>query len=334
MKQAAGLLVFRGPRVLAFRRFDKDGIALPCGHVHSGEPPDIAALREGNEETGYEFEIIDSKPFVGFDTVGGMLVHTYLAKIVGGELIEMAPGEGQPLWASMMEIATGPYWHYNVRALRHFDRKPPLNGMFHSHLTIQVADEAEAKRAAKLVGGRLTVINLSRGDRAQKDVMITHYFLTGYRGLDDQYDILAKLSSYAHQLEQSGIHVLRVKLEYELLHEKSNRAQVAQALDGNEYTEVHIKCVHQRGFRDQLIGLAAQSGWHPSRNPYDVREDGLFVQFINKRFYEDRLRLADIDASVDAIVPGISELAHIERIAYETAVYDSASAHDRWWMEA
>lgn len=332
MRTAAGVLVLEGPRVLAFRRFDREGLSLPCGVIEPGEQPGDAALREGKEETGLDLRLVPGvPPFVGFDTVGCCLVHTFLAEVAGGELLPEAPGEGLPLWASTYEIATGPYWHYNVRALRHFGRRPPLTGKFHSHLTVRTKSQAEAERAANLVGGKLTVIDLSRGDRQQTDVMITHHFVCGARGLEDQYDILAKLRAFARQLEESGVTVLRVKLEYDLLDARSSRALVAAALD-NEYTEIHIKCVLPVEGRDALVALAASAGWHPSRNPYSVRGDGKLGQFINRRFYERRLTHADLDTATDALVTEVVKLAEIEEIKFETAVYDSAGDHDRWWM--
>lgn len=334
MKKAAGVLVLNGPRVLAFQRFDRAGLSLPCGKVEEGESPAEAALREGREETGLTLELIpDHQPFMGFDLVGGNQVWTYLAKVAQGspEIHEVAAGEGMPVWASVREIAEGPYGHYNLRALRHFGVRAPLVGKFHSHLTIEAQSPAEAERAVRLVGGKLTVIDLSRDGRSQIDRMITHHFITGSRGLEDQLDIVAKLKAYALQLQASGVNVLRVKLEYDLLHEQSDRAQIAAALD-NVYTEVHIKCVLSAEERDDLVRVAASSGWHPSRNPFAKRDDGKLVQFVNRRFYDRGLTLAQIDAAVDAVVPKLLERCEIEEIKYETAVYDSNDNHDHWWM--
>ena len=44
------------------------------------------------------------------------------------------------------------------------------------------------------------------------------------------------------------------------------------------------------------------------------------------------MRLPEIDAVVDEIVPRLVSLAVIEELKYEVAVYDSNERHDRWWM--
>jgi 8-oxo-dGTP diphosphatase len=328
---AAGVIVLNGPRILAFERFDKPGLALPCGHVEAGESVAEAALREAEEETGLRLELGDAVPFVGFDTIGNKLVHTFLAKVVDGELRATAIGEGRPRWASIREVADGPYWHYNRRALRHFGVRVPLAGKFHSHITIEAHSTAEAERAAKLTYGKLTVIDLSRDGRSQTDYMITHHYETGSRGLEDQSDIEALLRSRDQLLRESGIRVLRLKLEYDATH-ASNRPHAAEpACSEGIYTEVHIKCVLARSQRDALVDTAASAGWHPSRNPFAERPDDQLVQFVNRRFYGS-VRLNDIDTIVDQIVPALVRLAQIEEIKYEVAVYDTNERQDQWWM--
>lgn len=331
VKHAAAVLVLRGPRALGFSKYNLPGVSMPCGKVETGETPAMAAVREGLEETGLHLELLPDPPYVGFDTVGGSIVHTYRARVVGGELIDTAPGEGSPFWASIQALATGPYWHYNQRALRHFGIRPPLTGKFHSHITIEGLPLAEAERAATLVGGKLTVIGLSRGGRTQTDMMITHHYATNARGLEDQYDIVALLRARGLQLEQSGVTVTRLKLEYDLLHDRSDRGQVSSALD-NIYTEVHVKCVVDSDVRDVLMSAASAVGWHPSRNPFAKSEGDQVVQFVNRRFY-GLTTLADIDREVDKILPVVTTYAGLEEIKYETAVFDSNEKHDGWWME-
>lgn len=328
---AAGVIVLNGPRILAFERFDKPGLALPCGHVEAGESVAQAALREAEEETGLRLELADAAPFVGFDTIGNKLVHAFLAHVVDGELRSTAIGEGRPRWASIREVADGPYWHYNRRALRHFGVRVPLAGKFHSHMTIEAHSRDEAERAAKLTYGKLTVIDLTRDGRSQTDYMITHHYETGSRGLEDQSDIEALLRSREQLLRESGIRVTRLKLEYDATHASNRPHDADPACSDGIYTEVHIKCVVVKSNRDALIAAAASAGWHPSRNPFAERTDDHIVQFVNRRFYGS-VRLSDIDTVVDRIVPTIVPLAQIEELKYEVAVYDTNERQDRWWM--
>lgn len=330
---AAGVIVLNGPRILAFARFDRPGLALPCGMVEAGESTGAAALREAEEETGLVLELADVPPFIGFDTLGNKLVHTYLATIKGGVLREQAVGEGRPCWASIRQVTEGPYWHYNRRALRHFKIPVPLTGKFHSHITIEAHSTAEAERGAKLTYGKLTVIDLTRDGRSQTDYMITHHYETGSRGLEDQSDIEALLRSREQLLRESGLRVTRLKLEYDATHASNQPHDADPACAAGIYTEVHIKCVIPPGERDALVAVSAAAGWHPSRNPFAVRPDGQLVQFVNRRFY-GAVRMAEVDAVVDELVPRLVSLAVIEELKYEVAVYDTNEHHDRWWMTA
>ncbi len=333
MKYAAAMLVNEGPRILVFRRYDAEGLSFPCGKIDPGETPEEAAIREVKEETGYDVRIIKNvEPFVGYDIKGHSLVYTFRGEIIGGTLIENAPCEGVPLWASASQIAYGPYWHYNQRALRHFGIQIPLTGKFHSHLTIETKSVAEADRAAELVRGKITVINLARDTRDQTDCMITHHYVTGIHGIEDEHDIIALLESRADQLKRSGVTVLRAKLEHEPLDKDSNRRDLTESLS-RIYTEIHIKCIVSDSYLPHLISCASAEGWHPSRNPYAKQGEGMVVQFVNRRFY-GTTTLPIIDAAVDTIVSRIINLCTIEEIKYESAVYDSNEEHDRWWMKS
>lgn len=57
---------------------------LPAGHVNKGETPEIAAKREGEEETGFKLELDDK---IGtFPLTPEAQMHVYKANILGGEI--------------------------------------------------------------------------------------------------------------------------------------------------------------------------------------------------------------------------------------------------------
>ncbi len=89
--------------------------------VEEGEAPELAALREAEEETGLVVALVPgAAPFVAVDPLGGKLVHTFLATVTGGALRGEVPGEGTPCWTTAAELATGPYADYNRRAFDFF----------------------------------------------------------------------------------------------------------------------------------------------------------------------------------------------------------------------
>lgn len=323
MIKAAAVLILKDHRVLAFKRFNEEGLSLPCGKIEPGETAEQAAVRETLEETGLVVDVSKDKPFYGFDAVGGAFVTTFKATVVSGDLSTSA--EGVPLWAGLSTIAHGPYWHYNQRMLRHFGIKTaPLIGKFHSHITITAPSLAEAERGAKLTGGKLTVIDLGRGDLVQTDYMITHHYVTGVHGLEDENDIVALLRSRGQLLKSVGISVDRLKLEYDLTYPRNSSKNATYAVDVGTYTEIHVKCLVQPEDRDTLLRMSRDLNWHPSRNPYAKSQDGRLVQFVNRRFYKDvPCTLADIDTAVDTLIPAIHEVCEVEEVKYETAVFDT-----------
>lgn len=329
MQRAAAVLVTKANRVLAFHKHDKVGLSFPCGKLEPDESLEEAAIRECFEETGLKVRITSPFPYTSFDNIGGCLVSTFQAEVVGGSLFTNSPLEGTPCWASARELIAGPYSHYNQRALNHFGIPVPIVGKFHSHLTCAPMTQDEAERAARLVGGKLTTIVLERDGRSQVDPMITHHYVCGARGLEDEHDVLALLKARAQQLKDSGIDVLRVKLEHEPYDPISNPIDVNSSFS-RVYVEVHIKCRVAFGKRGDLIDLAKEYDWHPSSNPW-AQTDTHYVQFINKRFY-NAMDPEVIDSGVDTIIEQITDYADIAEIKIETAIYDSNASQDAWWM--
>lgn len=334
--KAAAVLAFRGSRVLAFVREQDGHLGLPCGKVNRGESPREAALRELAEETGYRCDLLDSEPFVAFDPRGACVVATYLAD---DDLVEGTPThehEGSPVWASVRDLLKSGYGDYNRRLLRHFGIQQPVGGKLHSHLTLSCSLD-EAERARKLVGGKVTIIDLSRVDSSknQTDVMLTHHFLVGKHGLEDHLDVLASLRAKAQTLRDTGILVSRAKLEHELLHPHSDPSEVSASLQQASYVEAHVKCKVDHKNLDALKRAASSFGWHPSRNPLHQQNDGVTTQFVNKRFYNET-DLNPLEAQVDGLVSLLSGMpfqVDVCEAKIETALYDSNDQVDAWWMD-
>ena len=335
---SAGVLVRRGPsRVLAFQRLnDVAGLSLPFGFVDTGECPEEAAVREAREETGHIIRLVEGRPpFVAFDTVGNTMAYTFLGEIEGGDILDMADGEGVARYASIREITRGRFGDYNTRAMRHFGIPVPVVGKFHSHITIDPVNGEEAERAAKLSKGKLTVIALSHDGRSERHYMLTHHFVTGGGGMEDHYDILARLKGIRLQLTESGVPVIRVKLEYEPLHEASPHEDLANVLAGARYVEVHVKCIVPDGAAlTALAGLAMEYDWRLSSNPFETRDDGSIVQFVNRRFFGADKALEVVHATVDSFVPFVHHTlptARLVEVKHEVAVFDDQGQHDAWW---
>lgn len=334
-KEAVLVLIIRNNRVLGFRKNSLNSLSLPGGKPNPDETMAKTAIREVQEETGYTIELTSDLPFCGMD-LGGYFVRTYRGAITGGDL-QASCAEGAAEWCSISDIAWGHFWHYNQRMLRHFGIPIPLTGKFHSHITIAAENAPDAELAAKLVFGKPTIIDLSLDTRAQKDFVITHHFVTGFHNLNDHLDILETLNQHKRRLTEAGIKVLRVKLEHELLDPKSSRLELPISLS-SLYTEVHIKCNIAEKELPDLLWMARQQSWVPSKNPLSRSENGV-VQFVNRRFYShtgSNPTLRSIDTEVDSLIYAFSVCGNtpslqILDVRYESAVYDSNESMDSWW---
>lgn len=58
---------------------------IPAGHVDKGETIENAAIREVNEETGYNVKLV-SKIDIYHETIDSAVKHAFRASVVGGEL--------------------------------------------------------------------------------------------------------------------------------------------------------------------------------------------------------------------------------------------------------
>src|SRR3989344_5418146 len=66
-KQKVVVYVIKNDKLLVFRHkdfsYEEVGIQVPAGSIEKDENPEVAALRELEEETGYDcFQIVDPRP--------------------------------------------------------------------------------------------------------------------------------------------------------------------------------------------------------------------------------------------------------------------------------
>ena len=61
---------------------------LPAGHVDAGETPQLAAIRETQEETGFTVELTDAEPiFIDSSEESGRIKYAFLAHASEGKLV-------------------------------------------------------------------------------------------------------------------------------------------------------------------------------------------------------------------------------------------------------
>jgi ADP-ribose pyrophosphatase YjhB (NUDIX family) len=113
---AGGLVVDRaGPvaRAALIARHDRRGRlvwSLPKGHVEEGETPEVAAIREVEEETGIRGAVLAPLGVIDFWFVAEQrrvhkTVHHYLLEAVSGELSDADIEVVEVAWVPLAEVA-------------------------------------------------------------------------------------------------------------------------------------------------------------------------------------------------------------------------------------
>jgi len=87
MIDLAGVVIIKNNKILLVQEKKPSAYGLwnlPAGHLDKGETPEIAAIREGEEETGFNLELGDK---IGiFKVSSESQVHIYQANIINGEI--------------------------------------------------------------------------------------------------------------------------------------------------------------------------------------------------------------------------------------------------------
>lgn len=202
-----------------------------------------------------------------------------------------------------------------------------LCGKFHSHITVELGEQASLEalkgwcRERKI---KLTVIDLERQQRTQRDVMTTQH----YRIEEDDAvaQIIDELILLSQALIAHGYEVSRVKLEHESL-------PTLPRFDRRQYREIHIKLHLEPARYEQdmalLEQLGASLGFVPSSNPNE-RTEVHVAQFVNMRIYEGDL--AQSEAKIAQLVEALkAHELHVAQVKAETTILDTNLERDRWW---
>lgn len=200
-----------------------------------------------------------------------------------------------------------------------------IRGKFHSHITVQTADQGRLQAFCRERRIKVTIIELSDfSGRHQRDVMTTQHYRIDTP--DAVARIVDQLDALCGELSAAGFAVVRVKLEHESL-------PTLKRFTGANYREAHLKLhIEPERYEEVMSWLRAQAprlGYVPSRNPLAVSR-GRVVQFVNMRLYEGTL--ADTDQRIDAVAEAIRDHGvHVGEVKRETTVFDSNLELDRWW---
>ncbi len=201
-----------------------------------------------------------------------------------------------------------------------------IGGIFHAHLTV-TADADQLVALGDLCRGqraKLTIVDLEKDTRQQRDVMTTSYYRESSPG--SLRRIISKLTDLASILDTHGFPVVRAKLEHE------TRPTVT-TFSRAQYHEVHIKLAipaesFSRG-RRQLAELGKVKGFVASSNPRE-RTDSLVMQFVNLRIYEGDQTAAD--AQVRDLVTCLEAAGFVvSETKQATVIFDTNLALDQWW---
>jgi hypothetical protein len=192
-----------------------------------------------------------------------------------------------------------------------------LHGNFHAHITLNTSQVGFAVPC----GWKTTIILLNKGDREQKDTMITKHFRTDTEKTKNVEAIMEVLRNTALELAQDvNIQVVRVKLEHESLPTLN--------ITEHSYREAHIKIQVPYG---KDVNTNQLTNYVRSRNPMAVTPDGL-ITFLNVRFYAGTV--SDVDQQINDDVILLQKCnPHIKvlEVKIESAIYDTNLLLDRWW---
>jgi hypothetical protein len=193
-----------------------------------------------------------------------------------------------------------------------------LKGKFHAHITL-LTDDNEFIAPS---GWKTTIILLAKGDRNQKDVMITRHYVSDTIKTPGCKDMVENIELTSKQLTDAGHTVIRKKLEHESL--------PTVDVSPNNYRECHVKIRKKVG-----DVLHAPEGFVQSRNAMEVVGDTEIV-FLNARYYKGQTGFIDytINKEVSRIVNrNANKGVHVEVLEtkIESTVYDTNLALDKWW---
>jgi hypothetical protein len=172
---------------------------------------------------------------------------------------------------------------------------------FHYHLTLQDVTVEELQKAAKLIGGKATPIDLQKGTKTQSDKMITKY----HRCYKECY---WERKAVTLELEGAGYKVIRVKIE-----EVVDQLNIHNLEDNpGAYLELHIKV--DSSYRKE------HEGFRHSTNRLDSN-----TKMLNARIHNEQ--------EFTAITSELQNIKSPLSTQYEVVHLDTNYKLDYWWAE-